>query len=128
MSTIKVNTIQNTSGVEQYTVKAWVNFNGTGTVAIRADGNVSSITDLATGNYTVNFSSATQDSNYSWVLGGGLSTSSVNWNEYHWVIRNAGSGTPTYYPSTQSVTMTHAHTNSNNTYGDSSYGLLQVTR
>jgi hypothetical protein len=65
MSTIKVNTIQNTSGVEQYTAKAWVNFNGESTVAIRADGNVSSITDIGTGRYTINYSSSMVDSNYS---------------------------------------------------------------
>ena len=65
MSTIKVNTIQNTSGVEVYTAKAWVNFNGTGTVAIRASGNVSSITDNGTGDYTVNFATAMADTNYS---------------------------------------------------------------
>jgi hypothetical protein len=65
MSTIRVNTIQNTSGVEVYTAKAWVNFNGTGTVAIRASGNVSSITDNGTGNYTVNFTTAMSDANYS---------------------------------------------------------------
>ena len=65
MSTLKVNTIQNTSGVEVYTAKAWVNFNGTGTVAIRASGNVSSITDNDTGNYTVNFTNAMPDANYS---------------------------------------------------------------
>lgn len=64
MSTIKVNAIQNTSGVEQYLAKAWVNFNGTGTVAIRASGNVSSITDNGTGDYTVNFTSAMADANY----------------------------------------------------------------
>ena len=65
MSTLKVNTIQNTSGVEVYTCKAWVNFNGTGTVAIRASGNVSSITDNGTGDYTVNFTNAMIDVNYS---------------------------------------------------------------
>lgn len=64
MSTIKVNTIQNTSGVEHYLAKAWVNFNGTGTVAIRAAGNVSSITDNGAGDYTVNFTTAMQDANY----------------------------------------------------------------
>ena len=64
MSTLKVNTIQNTSGVEVYTAKAWVNFNGTGTVAIRAAGNVSSITDNGTGDYTVNFTNAMPDANY----------------------------------------------------------------
>lgn len=41
-----------------YAARAWVNFNGTGTVAIRASGNVSSITDNGTGDYTVNFSTA----------------------------------------------------------------------
>jgi hypothetical protein len=41
-----------------------VNFNGTGTVAIRASGNVSSITDNGTGDYTVNFTTAMPDANY----------------------------------------------------------------
>jgi hypothetical protein len=48
-----------------YMCRAWVNFNGTGTVAIRASGNVSSITDDGTGNYTVNFTNALVDTNYS---------------------------------------------------------------
>ena len=46
------------------TCKAWVNFNGTGTVAIRASYNVSSITDNGTGDYTVNFTTAMVDANY----------------------------------------------------------------
>lgn len=50
-----------------YACRAWVNFNGTGTVAIRSSGNVSSITDLGTGNYNVNFSTAMPDTNYSTV-------------------------------------------------------------
>jgi len=44
--------------------RAWVNFNGTSTVAIRASGNVSSITDNAVGTYTVNFATAMPDANY----------------------------------------------------------------
>lgn len=48
-----------------YACRAWVNFNGTGTVAIRASGNVSSITDNGTGYYTVNFTNAMPDANYS---------------------------------------------------------------
>ena len=44
---------------------AWVNFNGTGTVAIRSSYNVSSITDNGTGDYTVNFTTALSDANYS---------------------------------------------------------------
>jgi hypothetical protein len=47
-----------------YGCRAWVNFNGTGTVAIRASGNVSSITDNGTGDYTVNFTTAMTDANY----------------------------------------------------------------
>jgi len=48
-----------------YSARAWVNFNGTGTVAIRGSGNVSSITDNGTGDYTVNFTTALSDANYS---------------------------------------------------------------
>jgi hypothetical protein len=47
-----------------YMCRAWVNFNGTGTVAIRASGNVSSITDNGTGVYTVNFTTSMPDANY----------------------------------------------------------------
>jgi hypothetical protein len=47
-----------------YAARAWVNFNGTGTVAISASGNVSSITDNSAGNYTVNFTTAMPDANY----------------------------------------------------------------
>ena len=67
-------TISGTSGVTfpdstsmqtgQQACKAWVNFNGTGTVAIRAGYNVSSITDNGTGDYTVNFTTAMPDVNY----------------------------------------------------------------
>ena len=52
-------------------VQAWVNFNGTGTVAIRASYNVSSITDNGTGNYTVNFTNAMSDVNYAAVCAAG---------------------------------------------------------
>ena len=53
------------SAVTAYGCRAWVNFNGTGIVAIRASGNVSSITDNGTGNYFVNFITAMPDANYS---------------------------------------------------------------
>ena len=60
-------TIQDSAGTEIGTFcRAWVNFNGTGTVAIRASGNVTSITDNGTGSYTVNFTTAMPDANYSW--------------------------------------------------------------
>jgi hypothetical protein len=70
-----------------YGCRAWVNFNGTGTVAIRASGNVSSITDNGTGDYTVNFTTAMPDADYSIVGGfsrepgsGATSTNTYNIN------------------------------------------------
>lgn len=51
------------SAAVAYGCRAWVNFNGTGTVAIRGSGNVSSITDNGTGDYTVNLTTAMPDTN-----------------------------------------------------------------
>ena len=72
MSTLKLGTIATQDGTESTEVtnvvngsaKAWVNFNGSGTVAIRRGFNVSSITDNSTGNFTVNFATAMTDANY----------------------------------------------------------------
>ena len=73
-----------------YSARAWVNFNGTGTVAIRASGNVSSITDNGTGDYTVNFTTAMPDANYAysvagngwWSTGGTLTASSFRMSTF----------------------------------------------
>lgn len=65
-----VPTALNASGSAPiYACRAWVNFNGTGTVAIRASGNVSSVTDNGTGDYTINFTTAMADTNYAVVVG-----------------------------------------------------------
>jgi len=64
---LKFDTWLNDDSTENYKCRAWVNFNGTGTVAIRASGNVSSITDNSTGDYTVNFTNALEDANYTCV-------------------------------------------------------------
>jgi hypothetical protein len=53
-----------TGSAPVFACRAWVNFDGTGTVAIRASGNVSSITDNGTGDYTANFTTAMPDANY----------------------------------------------------------------
>jgi len=79
MSTLRVDTIQNAAGTDSPisvpgTAKAWVNFNGTGTVAIRASYNVSSITDNGTGNYNVNFTTAMADTNYATIMTGSSDT------------------------------------------------------
>ena len=70
-----MDTIQDRTGGSATTIpgaaRAWVNFNGTGTVAIRAALNVSSITDGGAGIYTVNFTTAFSDTNYSMVATAG---------------------------------------------------------
>ena len=58
----QIPTVSGTAPI--YMCRAWVNFNGTGTVAIRASGNVSSITDNGTGQYTVNLTTSMPDANY----------------------------------------------------------------
>lgn len=62
---------KNADGSENFKCRAWVNFNGTGTLYIRAGGNVSSVTDNGVGNYTLNFARALPDANYCAVFGQG---------------------------------------------------------
>ena len=67
------------SAATAYGCRAWVNFNGSGTVAIRASGNVSSITDNGTGSYTLNFTTALPDTNYA--ISAMSGRGSVNYDE-----------------------------------------------
>lgn len=86
MSTLRTDTLQNVAGslsvpvatVVQGSAKAWVSFNGTGTVAIQAAFNVGSITDNAVGDYTVNFTSAITDANYAVVVTCGNSAGTLS--------------------------------------------------
>jgi len=94
MSTIKTETLSTPSNatvpvdtVVNGTAKAWVNFNGTGTVAIRRAFNVASITDNGTGDYTVNLTTAMSDANYNFVTNSSNTTSAnilciaqLNWD------------------------------------------------
>jgi hypothetical protein len=70
MSTVKANDLTNVTGgiptvkSQQLIPTAWVNFNGTGTVAIRDSEGVSSITDITTGRYYVNFATNMANTNY----------------------------------------------------------------
>lgn len=57
-----------TGSAPSYSARAWVNFNGQGTIAIRASGNVSSITDNGAGQYQVNFITNMNDINYASVV------------------------------------------------------------
>jgi hypothetical protein len=104
MSTLVAQTISNgtvstsSANVIQGSAKAWVNFNGTGTVAIRASYNVSSITDDGTGQYTVNFTNAFADANYA-VVGMTGFRDGTNNNEISWISLRRLSTAP--YSTTQ---------------------------
>jgi hypothetical protein len=77
------------SSAVAYGCRAWVNFNGTGAVAIRSSGNVSSITDNGTGDYTVNFTNGMPDANYSVAA-----TASAQTNYPAWGIATAHNTIP----------------------------------
>ena len=101
-----------------YMCRAWVNFNGTGAVAIRASGNVSSITDNGTGDYTVNFTTALVDANYS-IAG----VASVD------LAGSYGSVAAPYLtaPSTSSVRV-NTRSSAALTTGDALYAFVQIFR
>ena len=102
MSTIKVDTIKTTSNVEVYTCKAWVNFDGTQAAAsmIRASGNVTSITDNGTGNYTVNFATAMADANYQ-VSMSSVSYFSTNFSTFAFIRAGSSATTANQKTTTQ---------------------------
>ena len=85
-----------------YACRAWVNFNGTGTVAIDASGNVSSITDHGVGNYTINFTTALPDANYT-VSMFGVAYASSN-TAAGCAFGFYPTGTATYTPSAKTTT------------------------
>tara|TARA_R110000823_G_scaffold3565_1_gene13487 strand:- start:80 stop:739 length:660 start_codon:yes stop_codon:yes gene_type:complete len=82
-------------GLSQFTAKAWVNFNGTGTVAIRDSHNVSSITDAASGDYRVVFANNLANTNYyatasAQTAGNGASASSRTVSQFAVIIYDGG--------------------------------------
>ena len=79
MSTIKVDTIKNTSNVEVFTAKAWVNFDATTSMVIGASGNVDTIIDNGAGDYTINFTTAMPDSQYALVMNVRRTAARVFW-------------------------------------------------
>lgn len=97
MSTLRVSTIQDTAGSNSSTpsaiangiCKAWVNFNGQGTIAIRASFNVSSITDNGASDYTINFTNALVDANYGYVFGKDTASSDGPNSTYNSVLTAA---------------------------------------
>lgn len=103
MSQLKFDTLLNNAGTKSVPVntvidgsaKAWVNFNGTGTVAIRKAFNVTSITDNGTGDYTVNFTSPLPDSDYAAVAMSGGNAASGSTETSIFTAFGAGGTDPT---------------------------------
>ena len=124
MSTLKVNTLEEATagGATFFTAKAWVNFDGTGTVSIRGDGNVSSITDNGTGQYTTNYSSTLSSANYSATGTSGFASTGAN-DVGAVGVYNAPSGM-----TTSSVRVFTVDTNAGSPYTyDYAYVGIQVT-
>jgi hypothetical protein len=111
-----------TQSLQQGLAKAWVNFNGTGTIATRDSLNTSSLTDNATGDYTVTISNALSNANYSFV-GTCAHTNNGGSSRCHSVSQK-GSNTPT-------TTVYHPYLifmdNGNSGITDSAYVMTQIT-
>ena len=99
--------------------RAWVNFNGTGTVAIRASFNVTSITDNGTGDYTVNFTTAMSDANYAAVA---MSQKGSQAD----IIRCFNVITDVSAPTVNSIRLGHAFSSS--TANDTPYAMVSIFR
>jgi len=93
MSTVHCNTVQTSSGgpvtlTKQMSLRAWVNFNGTGTIAARDSLNLSSLTDNGTGEYTITYSSAWSAVDYAFTgctgqtSGGSRTTGGITFDDF----------------------------------------------
>lgn len=111
------NNFASVAGYPAYQCRAWVNFDGTGTPAIRASGNVSSIGDLGTGQYQVNFTNAMPDANYS-ISGSDVGSSASLY--YSFITSSGDASTTTYFR------FVNLHQSA--TASDQNYLMLQVFR
>jgi len=102
---------------------AWVNFNGTGTVAIRDSNNVSSITDNGTGDYRINFTNAMPDTNYA-ALSGGSTTADSSVCVLHFNPWNGSSPTA---PNTSWIEVEN-RVSSNSALKDVDWGYVAIVR
>jgi hypothetical protein len=90
MSTIRVDNFGPSAGGTTYSArgiaKAWVNFNGTNTIATRDSQNVSSLTDIGTGQYNTNFASSFTNANFSCV---GIGQTGGAFSQHHTMIHQS---------------------------------------
>ena len=107
------------SSATAYGVRAWVNFNGTGTVAIRDSGNVSSITDHGAGQYTANFTTDMPDVNYCVHITGSVQGT---------VSNNGGFNTALSRDSTPAVDSVRFETYSISSFADPLHANVSIVR
>jgi hypothetical protein len=107
-----------------YGCRAWVNFNGTSTVAIRASGNVSSITDNGAGDYTVNFTTAMPDANYCAVVSSQAASGAAT--TIYPFTQNNGSGS--FLPVAPLVGSFRVTTAQSGNFTDLPYALVSIFR
>jgi hypothetical protein len=105
--------------------KAWVNFNGTGTVAVRSSLNTSGITDVSQGNYTLNISSAFNDADYA--PSGNSATSSAGAGSRH-IMFGSNYDIDTLDPNftTTSFSVNNFYSNTDGTEYDAEYITISV--
>ena len=118
---LKMNSGYGSSAIA-YGCRAWVNFNGTGTVAISASGNVSSITDNGTGDYTINFTTAMPDVNYS--VAGAYSANYGTCTSHGWTLNS--SAATEVVPTTSAFRVSSV--GANNLIFDPKYACISVFR
>jgi len=99
----------------QFACRAWVNFNGTGTIAIRASGNITSITDNGVGDYTLNLTTALPDSNFVGVIAG---SSPVNVAQVVGFLGSPGSNDTSSHPSSSAFRFSYYITTNSANRGD----------
>ena len=99
----------------QFACRAWVNFNGTGTIAIRASGNITSITDNGTGDYTLNLTTALPDANFVGVIAG---SSPVNVSQVVGFLGAPGTNDTTSHPSSSAFRFSYYITTNSANRGD----------
>ena len=112
MSDIRANTISNAAGTgpidlyKQSAAKAWVNFNGAGTIAIRESFNGSSLSDIGTGEYRLNFSSSMNTPTYSFSIGSSAAVNNDGFNRSSVGANTVSQGTVKHYESGGTATDT----------------------
>ena len=112
MSEIRATTISDAAGTGPITLtgqsaaKAWVNFNGLGTIAIRESFNGSSLSDIGTGDYRLNFSSSMNTATYSFSIGSSAAVNNDGFNRSSVGSNTASQGTVKHYESSGTATDT----------------------